>query len=70
MIFPLDFEDLIVLYAVMAIVLLITSELLSSYHSKTKISIDRKRLRIVSIVFSVLFLVTVGLRVYEIFLTI
>ncbi len=62
--FPLSFQDISLLLAIMALILLITSELLSPYYSK--ISINRKNLRNMAIIISVLFLITVAIRFYEI----
>jgi len=69
MIFPLDLGELSILYAVTAMILLVTSELLSSYNRKNNLLINRKKLKRVAIIFSILFIVTVALRIYEIVLT-
>ena len=66
MIFPVDLGELSVLLAVTAIILLVTSELVSPYHRRINIFINRKRLRRAAIVFSVFFLVTVGIEIYGI----
>ncbi|MCW3997874.1 MAG: hypothetical protein NWF10_04820 [Candidatus Bathyarchaeota archaeon] len=65
MIFPVDLGELSVLYAVIALILLVTSELLSPYHHRINLLVSRKRLRVVAIVFSVLFIVTVSLRIFN-----
>ncbi|MHA2009436.1 MAG: hypothetical protein ACXACB_11910 [Promethearchaeota archaeon] len=69
MIIPLDLGELSVLYAVTAIILLVTSELLSPYHRRINVLINRKKLKRAAIVFSLLFLATVGLIIYEIIST-
>jgi hypothetical protein len=61
MILPLDFGDLSILLAVTAIILIVTSEVLSSY--QRKVLINRRRLRKTAIVFSAFFLVTVFIRI-------
>jgi len=66
MIFSVDLGKISILLAVTAIVLLITSELLSPYNRRVNIFISRKRLRRASIFFSILFLITVGIRIFEI----
>ncbi len=66
MIFSVDLGKISILLAVTAIVLLITSELLSPYNRRVNIFISRKRLRRASIFFSILFLITVGMRIFEI----
>ena len=67
MIFPFDFEDLIVLLAITAITLLVTSEVLSSYR---KIRFNRKRLMLAATVFSILFLITIAIKIIDIISTI
>lgn len=62
----IDIGDLSILFAVTAIVLLVTSELISPYNRRITILLNRKRLRRVAIMFSIFFLVTVGMKVLEI----
>ena len=69
-IFPLDLGELSILFAMTAITLLVTSELLSSYRGRISILINKKRIRRASIVFAILFLVTVGIKIYSIISTI
>ena len=64
--FPLSFWDISLWLAVTAIILLITSELISPYYGKTNLLINKKRLRNVALVMSILFLITVALRIYGI----
>jgi hypothetical protein len=66
MIFPLSFWDLSLWIAIIAIILLITSELLSPNYGRTSIIINRKRLRTVALSLGILFMLTVFIRVYEI----
>jgi hypothetical protein len=57
---PLTFFDLSILLAAMAIILLITSELLSaSQEFSSRILINRTGIRIAAIIFGLAFLVTV-----------
>jgi hypothetical protein len=67
--FPLSIWDVSLWLAVTAIILLITSELLSPYYGKTRLLINRKRLRNTAIVTSMLFLATVAIRIYTIITT-
>jgi hypothetical protein len=53
--------------AVVAAILLVTSELLWTYRGKAKILINRGRLRNIAIVFALVFLVSVGIRIVGIF---
>jgi hypothetical protein len=69
MTFPLDFWNISLLTAITAIILLITSELLSPYYGKINIQISKKRLRNTSIPFSIIFLITVAVRIINIILT-
>jgi len=63
---PLSFWDLSLWIAVTAIILLVTSELLSPYYGRTSIIVNKKRLRMVSLSLGILFMLTVIIRVYEI----
>jgi len=63
MIFPLGLWELGVLFAVIALVLLVTSELLSPHHRKPNILINKKKLQNTTIVFSILFLATIAIRI-------
>ena len=67
--FPLSFWDLSLWLAVTAILLLVTSELISPRYGKTNLLIEKKRLRNVALTISILFLVTVIIRIYEIIIT-
>jgi len=70
MMFPLNIWDASLLFAVTAIVLLITSELLSPYYGRVNLKISRKRLRNSALFFSTLFLTTVAIRIAAIILNI
>jgi hypothetical protein len=64
--FPFSFWDLSLWLAITAIILLVTSELLSPNYGKRNLAIERKRLRNVALTISMLFLITVIIRIYEI----
>jgi len=66
MISPLSFWDLSLWIAVTAIILIVTSELLSPYYGRTSIIVNKKRLRMVALSLGMLFMITVLIRVYEI----
>ena len=68
MMFPIGFWDISLLLAITAIILLITSELLSPHYGKVNILINKKRLRNTAITVSTLFLITVAIRITEIIL--
>ena len=61
--FPLVFDDVSLWLAVTAIILLVTSELLSPSYGNTSIYINNKRLRNAAVVVSILFLVTLAIRI-------
>lgn len=61
--FPLTFWDLSLWLAVTAIILLITSELLSPYYGRTGIVLDKRKLRMIALVMGILFMATVVVRV-------
>jgi hypothetical protein len=69
MTFPLDFWDISLLLAITAIILLITSELLSTYYGKVNILVNKKRLKNAAMVTSIFFLATVVMRIVSIILT-
>jgi hypothetical protein len=64
--FPLSFEDVSLWLAVTAIILLVTSELLSPYYGKKNLIINKKRLRNAALGVSTLFLATVAIRIVTI----
>jgi len=67
--FPLSLWDISLWLAVTAIILLVTSELISPHYGKTNLLIKKKRLRNVALAISILFLITVVIRIYEIIIT-
>jgi len=67
--FPLSFWDLSFWLAVTAIILLVTSELISPHYGKTNLLIEKKSLRNIALTISLLFLLTVIIRIYEIIIT-
>lgn len=66
MTFPLTFWDISLLLAVSSVVLLVTSELLSLHYGRIGAKINRNKLKNVAIVFSILFLITVVVRIASI----
>jgi len=66
--FPLNLSDISLLLAVESIVLLVTSELISPYYGAANLKISKKKLRNAAIAMSVLFLVTVAVRITGILL--
>jgi len=66
MISPLSFWDLSLWIAVTAVILLLTSELLSPYYGRTSIIVNKKRLKMVTLSLGILFMLTVFIRVYKI----
>jgi hypothetical protein len=67
--FPLSFWDISLWLAITAIILLITSELISPYYGKTRMLINKKRLKNAALAMSILFLITVAIRIYGIIIT-
>ena len=66
--FPLGFWDISLWLAITAIILLITSEMLSPYYGKAKILVNKRRLKNISFAVSILFLATVALRIVGVIL--
>lgn len=65
MIFPLDILDMSQLYAIMALILTITSEMITPMRAPY-IRLNKKKLRQTAIVFAILFLITVSLELFRI----
>jgi hypothetical protein len=64
--FPMSMSDISLWLAVMAVILLITSELISSATEYSRnIVIDRKRLRLVALALGLGFMATVVMRVFQ-----
>ncbi|MGQ9566057.1 MAG: hypothetical protein ACUVT5_05880 [Candidatus Bathyarchaeales archaeon] len=64
--FPLSMSDISLWLAVTAIILLITSELLTSSTGYLRnIALDRKRLRLVAIGLGIGFMATVVMRIFQ-----
>jgi hypothetical protein len=61
--FPLSLSDASLVLAVTAIVLLVTSEILSPYYGTANLKINKKRLRNAALTMSILFLATVAIRI-------
>ncbi len=61
--FPLSLIDISLWLAITALVLLITAEMLSQRYHQGTIRIDKKRLRNVTVLVSISFLVTVVVRI-------
>ena len=64
--FPLNFWDISLLLAITAIILIVTSEMLSSYYGKVNILINKKKLKNAAITVSILFLITLTIRIINI----
>jgi len=67
--FPLSFWDVSLIFAITAIILLITSEMLSPYYGRINILINRKRLKRTALTLSILFLATVAIKIINILLS-
>jgi len=66
MTFPLGFWDISLWLAITAIILIITSEMLSPYYGKINVHINKKRLKNASLATSMAFLITVAVRIINI----
>lgn len=64
--FPLGFWDISLWLAVTAIILLVTSELISPYYGKTSLIMNKKRLRNVALAIPMLSLVTVAIGIINV----
>lgn len=70
MTFPLGLWDISLGLAITAIILLITSELLSPYNKRVNIEVNRKRLKNAALAVTILFLATVAIRIATIILNV
>ena len=70
MTFPLGLWDLSLWLAITAVTLLISSLMISLYYGKTNLHINNKRLKNVALAVSILFLITVAIRIISIILAV
>ena len=68
MMFPLNFWDISLFLALISVISLITSEILSTSYAKLKIKLDIKKFKTISYATTILFVATVFLRVISIIL--
>ena len=70
MYFPLEFNDINNLLAILSIILLMTSEFLIPSKSQFNFILEKKRIKKVTIILSVLFLITSIIRLYQLLIII
>ena len=68
MMFPLTFEDLGLFFAVISLILLVTSGLMPSGKENRTILISAKKMKKAAIITSILFMITITLRIVNIML--
>lgn len=68
MAFPLNFTDITIWLAAVALILIVASETLMQYSRAMGVQINRKRLRNIALAVSVLFLTTAAIRVISVLL--
>jgi hypothetical protein len=61
---PIDFLNASLWIAATSIILLITTHLISAYDGPATVCIEKKKLWNATLVFGILFLVTVAIRIY------
>jgi len=64
MIFPLSFDDLSLFFAVVALILLVTAGLIPTGKEKMKVLINVSNLKKTAIIVSILFMLTIALRLF------
>lgn len=64
--FPLSFSDISLWLGVLTVILLVASELISAYSRQVMIIVEKRRLRVIALVFSILFVLVVLVRIYGI----
>jgi hypothetical protein len=62
MMFPLNLDDICILIVVIAIILLVSSEMLSSYYGNVNILIDKKKLKNATVSVVITLLLTLAVR--------
>ena len=68
--FPLSFWDISLWLAVTALILLLTSELVTQSYGKTKIPIKKRKLRNVTYIVGISFIFTIIMIIYELIVSI
>ena len=66
MILPLDLSEISLLLAIIALVLLTTSEFLLPHQRKANILINKKKLRYAGIAFAIFFSATIAIKIFTI----
>lgn len=69
MIFPLSLQDLSLWLAIIASVLVITLEVISPQYGRVRIFVDKRKLRKVALIISILFSITSALNIISMFLS-
>jgi hypothetical protein len=60
--FPLDIEDINLLFAVIAIILLVSLEMMSAQYGNVNMPIDKRKLKNATVFVVVAFLITLAMR--------
>lgn len=66
--FPLGFNDISLWLAIIAIIILSTSELSSPKYGQIGLVIEKDRLRMVALILGIIFLCTAAIRIYDMIL--
>ncbi|UCC27845.1 MAG: hypothetical protein JSW29_07255 [Candidatus Bathyarchaeota archaeon] len=62
--FPLSFADMTLWLAIMSIILLATSELISPYYGRTNLLVEEGRLRAVALTVGIMFILSILVQIY------
>ncbi len=62
--FPLSFADMTLWLAIMSIILLATSELISPYYGRTNLLVEKGRLRTVALTVGIMFILSILVQIY------
>lgn len=65
--FPLSEAEITLWLGATVIILLVTSEIISTYYGRIGLLINKRNLRRITLVFFILFLLDIFIKVYEIF---
>ncbi len=62
--FPLSFSDMTLWLAIMSIILLATSELISPYYGRTNLLVEKGRLRATALTVGIIFILAILAQIY------
>ena len=68
--FPLNFNEISILFAVLSLILLISSELLLGFKKDLYFPLDKLKIRRAAVIMSVFFIITAIIKMYQLILSV